>query len=161
MTEIKEIRSAAAADFDQLLPIWQGLSQELPSHHFTPFGQPDPDKLCEQLSATLQGCLSREDARVMIALDSNQRIIATLSIILNKQSVYERPDSAVLFNLWVSETLRRNGIATEMLHVAKKWLKANDVTSVQAGWHPQNQAADRFWQSHGFSSYETIGACLI
>lgn len=143
----------------ELLAMWQELTAYLPRHHSQPFGIASPDYLQQQLSQTLDSCIERDDAQVFIA--STTELVGTVAAILNPQKGYSEPSSSVIFNLWVKPESRNQGVAQALLSVAKNWLKEQNVTSVQAGWHPQNSAAERFWKQQGFGAYETIGALKL
>jgi len=153
------IRVAGAEHLDIVLKQWQQLTSYLPIHHAKPFGLPVPEYLEQQLQHTLEQCMERDDAEVFIAEGEN--ICGTIAVILNQQSAYTQPNSSVLFNLWVEPDQRRRGIGQALVEQAKGWLKAQGVTSVQAGWHPGNPEADRFWLKQGFAPYETIGAAFL
>lgn len=150
---------AGPAQLDAVLNQWKQLTSYLPSHHALPFGLPVPEYLEHQLKHTLEQCLERDDTQVFIA--EGDGILGTISVILNQQTAYTQPNSSVLFNLWVETDQRRKGVGQALVAEAKQWLKAQGVTSVQAGWHPGNPDADRFWSKQGFSPYETIGAAFL
>ncbi|WP_415891072.1 GNAT family N-acetyltransferase [Neptuniibacter sp. SY11_33] len=144
---------------DDVLKQWQQLTSYLPIHHAKPFGLPVPEYLEKQLLHTLEQCIERDDAMIFIA--EGDKLFGTIAAILNQQTAYTQPNSSVLFNLWVEPDQRRKGIGQALVAEAKSWLKAQGVTSVQAGWHPGNPEADRFWLKQGFSPYETIGAAFM
>lgn len=153
------ISIAAPSDKTHIYPMWERLTLELPKFHFSPFGTVNVIEQQENLSRTLESCLSREDAVVLIA--ERDGVCGTLSVIRNQQAGYESPESAVLFNLWVNEKDRRGGVGAALVHRAKAWLKERDVTSVQVGWHPDNKAANDFWSAQGFRQYECIAATKL
>ena len=153
------ISIAAPSDKAHIYPMWERLTLELPKFHFSPFGKVKVIEQQENLSRTLEGCFSREDAVVLIA--ERNGVCGTLSVIRNRQTGYESPESAVLFNLWVNEKDRRRGVGAALVLSAKTWLKERNVTSVQVGWHPDNKAANDFWSAQGFRQYECIAASTL
>ncbi|WP_415903865.1 GNAT family N-acetyltransferase [Neptuniibacter sp. QD48_55] len=154
-----QISVAGPDRIDVVLKQWQQLTSYLPIHHAKPFGLPIPEHLENQLRHTLEQCIERDDAMVFIA--EGDKVCGTIAVILNQQTGYTQPNSSVLFNLWVEPDLRRKGIGQALVVEAKQWLKAQGVTSVQAGWHPGNPEADDFWLKQGFSPYETIGSAFL
>lgn len=157
MTEKLSIYKAVPPIQRELLSFWEALSLELPLNHSLPFGPPDSDQLKLVLNQTLNKCLTREDAAVFLA-ELDQKPRATIAVILNTQTGYANSASAVLFNLWVEPQFRQEGIGRKLVATAKDWAASKGAQSIQAGWHPENQCADRFWKQMGFKSYEVIGA---
>lgn len=153
------IRKATKSDLSHIYPMWELLTFELPRHHFSPFGPIQEDIHRENLLSTLGGCLSRVDAAVFVA--ELGPVCGTLSVIRNVQTGYASPESAVLFNLWVDDRMRRRGVARSLVKQAKQWLSSQGVSSVQVGWHPENKAANAFWLSQGFRHYECIAAVSL
>lgn len=161
MTHSIVYRTAEAADQPAIYACWLELTLNLPARYPLPFGMPVESEQAQQLTVALENCMQREDAQIYVAITEQGELAGTLSVILNQHAGYEKASSAVLFNLWVVERFRREGIATHLVSEARAWLADQQVVSVQAGWHPDNLAADRFWRGQGFSSYETIGAAPI
>lgn len=159
MTASINIRIAKKRDLASIQHLWAQLKKELPSHHFQPFGAPVDCQQQQQLTEVLDHCYQRDDAVIYVA--EAEQLIGTLAAIENYQTGYEKPESAVLFNLWVDPLFRRNGVATLLYQHARAWLEERDIQSVQAGWHPGNTASDQFWRQLGFRSYEVIGAVAL
>ena len=152
------IREATDADFESLLAMWTTLAYELPKDHFQPFGIPDKNLCGELLATVLSDTINAEQARIYVAEDP--QAIATIAVVLNEQKGYTQPNSAVIYNLWVDEDRRREGIATALMQTAEEWLATQKVTSVQVGHHP-NSKAHAFWQHHGYEPYELITAKFL
>ena len=159
MSELS-IREATHHDYKFILKMWRRLTMYLPNTHSQPFGDIQEDKRLPVLETVLKNTLDSGRSHILIAehkIESRLEPIATLSVVLNTQLGFSKPDSAVLFNLWVDETFRRQGIAKRLVKLAQQWLKEQAVTSVQVGWHPDS-TAEAFWRSLGFEQYEVIAA---
>lgn len=149
------IREATEADYPSLLAMWTALTYELPKEHSKPFGLPDQSLCGDLLANVLSDTLSFDNARIYVA--EGKQVIATLAVVLNEQKGYLKPNSAVIYNLWVNEDNRRQGVATALLEQAEAWLATQQVTSAQVGHHPDSRA-HAFWKSHGYTPYELIAA---
>ncbi len=148
------IALACEPDLDQVLAYWCQLAQT--DHPFQPFGQPLVSGLGARLKAVLDGCFRRDDAAIFVA--HNGQLCGSVAVILNTHDGFSRPSSGVIFNLWVEAVERRKGLGSLLVASAESWLRSEGATSAQAGWHPNNHAADRFWRQRGYQNYELIGA---
>ena len=151
------IKQATLKEQDKILEHWVALTSFLPQRHLCPFGTVDIEARTLQLKVALQNTLEAPQSTIFIC-ELDQVIVGSISTVLNKQEGYERPNSSVLFNLWVDEGQRRQGVAGRLLESTFIWLTRHGATSVQAGWHPDNIAADSFWKKQGFQNYEVISA---
>lgn len=152
---------ASFTDLDFIVHTWQKLTLELPQHHAQPFGVPLASYLDQDLRVTAEQCLKRDDTQIWIVKSEDNQRLGSIAAILNKQSGFSQPDSGVLFNLWLIPEARGKGYGELLVQKAKEWLRAQGATSVQAGWHPSNLSADRFWKKQGFQAYETIAASTL
>lgn len=151
------IKQATVKEQDEILEHWVALTTFLPQQHLCPFGAVDIGARTLQLKGALQNTLEAPQATIFIC-ELDQVVVGSIATVLNQQGGYERPSSSVLFNLWVEESQRRQGVAGRLLESAYTWLTQHGVTSVQAGWHPDNIVADAFWKKQGFQNYEVISA---
>ena len=151
------VRQATLEDEAKLLEHWVSLTTFLPQQHLCPFGTVDIEARTLQLQSALKNTLETPKATIFVC-QVDQLVIGSLATVLNQQEGYEHPNSSVLFNLWVDEEQRREGLASLLVDSACTWLAQQGVTSVQAGWHPDNIAADAFWKKQGFQNYEVISA---
>ncbi|MCP4597851.1 GNAT family N-acetyltransferase [Neptuniibacter sp.] len=162
------ISEVKAEGCERILCMWESLTLDLPSHHFQPFGKAIIDQRKPLLSEMLNNTVKSESAVVfqvevlqaeMLQPEIKESAcIGTISAVLNQQAGFENPISGVIFNLWIEPDYRRLGIASQLVEQAKRWLANKEATSVQVGWHPDNQAADHFWKKQGFRNYEVIAA---
>ena len=152
---------ASFADLDFIVHCWQKLTLELPQHHAQPFGIPLESYLDQDLRVTAEQCLKRDDAQIWILKSDGNELLGSMAAILSSQSGFSQPNSGVLFNLWLIPEARGKGYGEILVLKAKEWLRFQGATSVQAGWHPSNLSADRFWTKQGFQAYETIAASML
>lgn len=155
------ISIASKQDLDQVVQCWKHLTIELPRHHIQPFGKRLHEHLDQELRPTAEQCIERDDAQVWILKSNKDRLLGTVSVVRNTQIGYSQPNSGVIFNLWVFPDARGLGHGQILVAEAKKWLRSQGATSIQAGWHPGNTQADRFWRKQGFEAYETIAASKL
>lgn len=148
------------ADLNVILRMWSELTRDLHRHDTQPFGEPTPQRF-EMLEQILKNSFANEKAEIFKACDANGQCLGTISVVLNIQQGFSRPDSGVIFNLWVDPEQRRNGIGSLLVAKTKLWLKGQGISSVQAGWNPNNKSADRFWTQQGFCAFELLASAPL
>lgn len=152
-----DIRPATRSDAPHIIEMLMTLQQLTDSYPPAAFGKPDEDAQRDKLTHMLEQSLDSRIALILVAT-LNKQPVGTLSIYLSERRGYEYSKTGYLISVWVNEDLRRQGIARDMLNMAREWARHQGAQSLQVGWHPANPKASAFWQSQGFSGYEIIGA---
>jgi len=155
-----DIRPAETHDYPAVLDMWMALQQLTDSYPPQAFGDANETAQRERLGEMLANSLDTDIGLVLVAAIDDTPV-GTLSIYLSDKHGYHNEKSAVLFSVWVNPEQRRDGIASRLLQQAREWAKVRGACSLQVGWHPGNPKANAFWNAHGFSGYEVIGARSI
>ena len=151
------IRNAQPEDEHRLLRQWLKLHRYVNQLEQSAFGDVDETATLQQYQRMISQTLSSESATILIA-EKNGETVGTLACFLSQKPGYTRPDSGILYNLWVEPEMRRQQVATQLLSEAQRWLSHKGADSAQVAWHPANPLADAFWRRHGYSPYEVIAA---
>jgi ribosomal protein S18 acetylase RimI-like enzyme len=147
-----QIRLANEHDSRVLVDLWHKLDQSLPP---TPF-IPDHKYRREFHQALAQQIGSNISSITLVSCLGNMIIGCACGYL------YEKPESlnspvGLIHNVWVEPEFRRKGIARQLISVLEQELAERGAKSHQVSWRNVT-AAQLFWQSLGYCSYETVAA---
>ncbi len=102
----------------------------------------------------LRPAMNSENSQVMVALDGNQVVGYSYSMInepaadLDKRNKY-----GYVHDLFITDTYRHQGIGEKMFDEILKWFRSQKIHRVELGVIVGNRPADSFWKKHGFIDY--------
>ncbi len=107
-----------------------------------------PNLSIQEMAQMYRGDLGRTDRRYFLAQDDDGRIVGHAIALLRTD------DSGLLhgysYTRYVLPQHRRQGVARQLLHAAKRWWWEQGVVYVLAHTHPTNLSLQRLFLSEGF-----------
>ena len=96
--------------------------------------------------------ISDRNSLVLVALE--EAICGyLLAKIETKPPVFNDRRHGVIFDLAITEKLRRKGIGEKLFHESEYWFKKKNVTRVELDVATSNQISNKFWTKMGFKTY--------
>ncbi len=153
-----KIQTANTSDIKTLVTLWQEIDQFPEAKR--PFGGDSEDKPfhAEQL---LKQTLISPLAIVLLAHDTNRKIVGTISGHVFDKPAVNISKIGVIYSLWVHQEYRQQGIGQQLLDTLEKQLQEKGARAFQVGWDTSNQLAEQWWKKRGYNPYETIASKII
>lgn len=144
------IRDATAADYEDLVDLWQ----ELMAHHV----RLDPrfalaTDADDRFLSYLDTAAGRDDYRVRLALEDGQPVGFAVACVLPNSPVYRARYVGYINDLCVTQTARGRGIGTDLVEDAVRWLRQEGADTVEVYVAHENHDALRFWKRVGGRAY--------
>lgn len=93
-----------------------------------------------------------DDSRLILVYEVEGKVIGYIYGFLDESPVTIYPE-ATLDALYVEESYRGNGIATELINEFVKWCKENHAVSIEVGVLSKNNKAVNLYRKNKFISY--------
>jgi ribosomal protein S18 acetylase RimI-like enzyme len=133
MTDDIQLRTCTQADIPRVLALWERAA--------TTHGFPDT-------AAAVAVRLQRDPELFVLAIDG-QRIVGSLMGAWDGWRGY-------MYRMAIVPELRRNGLATRLVHEVERRLSAIGVTRIHAQVVTDSPGAPDFWAANGYAPQRTI-----
>ncbi len=148
------IRKAIPDDADQVAQLWQ----ELLRYHlqYSPCFEIS-DRAAIDFSDHLRK-LPNEPSDLLLLAESNGYVVGFLhGSILKRPPCFVIPQQGQIWDLFVSEPFRRQGVARELVDRALEFFREKGMKFVDVRITTQNNTALAFWKKMGIDPYITVG----
>lgn len=144
------IRSAGENDTNAIANLWaEAVDYSL---KFDPYYARNTDSK-ENFEKFIVAYLRREDADVILAKMDTNVIGYCLVVELERPPLTLNRKYGVVYDMAVTQNLRRCGIGTQLFDRAKNWFKNRGVRRIELNVLKANQSAVRFWKRMGFNPH--------
>ncbi len=148
MSSSIRIRVAVADDFEELAPLVTA-SQLYQKKELEGKILDDESAFVKQERETVKKWLDDNSKVYIMALDSKEKIVGFTLLFDDRVS-----QQGTIHDLYVTDTMRGHGIATELIARAEQWFKAQNINRVVLAVLKTNRAAMKVYEKTGFLPYE-------
>ena len=146
-------RDAVVNDIDPIIRLWEMMMDE---HRKNDARIRLADGSLEAYRAYVNHQFHSKEGMVMVAQGPDNSVVAYCLAIINRNlPVFCPPYYGYLSDLFVVPGWRRKGIATALVGQVSKWLKSQDIATIQLQYYEFNVLGELFWNSQGFTPYYT------
>ncbi|MFC1953510.1 GNAT family N-acetyltransferase [Chloroflexota bacterium] len=112
--------------------------------------QPPDDSIPIFIGEYLQPAMSDKNSLVLVALDGEQIIGYSYSLITEPHKLNNREKYGSIHDMFIVSPYRRSGIGMKMFNEIIKWFTFNNIKRIELDVMTQNQTASSFWEKLGF-----------
>ena len=95
-----------------------------------------------------------DEHQIIVAVNANGELIGFCQAGITEYfDVFEHRTCGYIFDMFVSDKHRREGIGFALYSEAKKWFDEKKITRIELSLFTQNKASSAFWQSIGFHTF--------
>ena len=147
--EIK-IHQATMKDIPSVLKLWKKLMEfhRALSKHFEVAD--DAEEIWESFAIKQ---LDAQDSLLIVAKVDSDIVGFSLSSIQSNIPVFKIKRYGVIYDFFVDEGFRRNGIGRKLFEFAIKWFEKKGIKHLQLSVAHHNPVAQEFWHTMGFTNY--------
>lgn len=148
------IRKAVADDATPVAQLWQALL-----HHHLPYSPcfEIADNAAIGFSDHLRK-LPDNPAGLLLVAEMEVRLVGFLhGSILNRPPCFTIPRQGQIWDLFVLEPFRHQGVARELVNRAMEFFREKGIRFVDVRIATRNEAALAFWKKMGLDPYITVG----
>lgn len=113
-----------------------------------------PASQYKNLKEGLEKELGDKNSRILAAEEGN-RIIGYLRGSVENSPEYASPEKiGIVYDLFVDEKSRKEGIGQKLLEQAIEWFKGKKIENIELSVDARNQSGVKFWEKSGFFTYK-------
>jgi len=156
LNEIKagvHIRPAEEDDLDAVVYLWQ----EMMAFHIEQDEAFTLKKDAAEIYETYaRDCIANGAKLTLVAEEDCEVVGYIFGEIVSPPPVYPGRKWGEVSEICVSEMHRNQGLGTELLHEAERWLFKNDADRIECRIGIHNPVSQSFWKKHGYVGYMEV-----
>lgn len=144
------IRSATADDISNIVSLWRelmGFHEELDPYFAT------ADDGAERMAEWITTCIGDEEHIVLIADADSEPAGYIVAGFSQRPPVMRDRDIAMIYDLSVTQRLRRQGIGERLVREALLKIEERGVKLVEVSYVVDNEQSSSFWPKMGFEPF--------
>ena len=148
MKEEIKLRQGTIDDIESIVNLWMKSAQfhaeiEPRFQYSQDISQPTKEYYSKQLQS--------EEAYIAIAQTNDNLVGFICAIVHERPPIHKHRKMGFIEGLFIEPDSRRNGLGTNLWHMALDWLKLQEVSKIQLTVAVMNTEAIEFWKKLGFS----------
>lgn len=143
------IRKATITDSEKILPLWIKL-MEFHSNENVVF-QTSPD-FKEKVLQNIQKLITQPSVTFFIAELDGDIVAYSMTTITSRPAVFAKTRKGYIGDTYVTDSLHRRGIGSNLIATIKKWFKDQNVEFIELQVTKTNESGKKFWEKNGFST---------